>query len=189
MSPWIPYSPGGKTYPALSSDLERQLAGIEPSGDRSIEYRPCAVVLADGAVHERVYVQDAQSYISLWGVWPEDDPGKRSIDVSQVVAIRDSPDRLPAAVARQVYESGESGMGYTIFTLMFRDGTARAYVTGSAIDFVTFPAGKTAKDIVSVVPHRGREESPFSDPIAYAWCLYGFGLSTSHSKRWTSQWR
>jgi hypothetical protein len=185
MSPWIPYSPGRKTYPELPPNLLRQLAAIDPSGDQHITCHPCAVVLADGVTHERVYIQDAQSYISTWGVWPEDDPGKRSLDLTQVVAIRESSDRLPAPIARSIYEAGESGMGYTIFTLVFRDGSTRAYVAGNAIDFVTYPAGKSSSDVVSVVPHEGRDASPYSDPIQYAWCLHGSGVSRSESKRWT----
>jgi hypothetical protein len=185
MAPWTPYSPGTKKYPELSSELQLQLAAIEPSQNGSIAYRPCAVVLASGEVHERVYVQDAQSYITVWGVWPEDDPGKGSVDVSNVIAIRESSDRLHPSIARSIYRAGESGMGYTVFTLVFRDGSARAYVGGNAVDFVTYSAGKAASDVVSVVPHRGRDEDPYSDPRGYAWCLYGTGRSSSSSRRWS----
>ena len=185
MSPWTPYSPGERTYPVLSKDLARQLSLIAPSGDGQIVYHPCAVVLLDGSVHERVYVQSAQEYISMWGVWPEDDPGKRSVDVSQVVTIRESADRLPSAIARAIYAGGESGMGYTVFTLVFRDGSTQAYVSGNAVDFVTYPAGKSFQDVESVIPHRGRNDHPSSDSLPYAWCLHGSGVSTLASKRWT----
>jgi hypothetical protein len=141
------------------------------------------VVLADGSQHERVYVQDAQSYIAVWGVWPEDDSGKGSIDIASVVEIRESRDRLPARFARTVYESGESGMGYTVFTLIFLDGTSAAYVAGGAADFVTFPPKKSGRDVRSVVPHHGRDENPRHD-AGYVWCLYGSGESTSRSQHW-----
>ena len=148
-------------------------------------YWPCAVDLADGSTHERVYVQDAQSYISVWGVWPEDDPGKESIDVTRVIRIRKSAARLPPSIARTIYDAGESGMGYTMFKLVFRDGSRQAYVTGNAVDFVRYPAGKSSADVVAVEPHRGREENPYSDPARYAWCLHGRGESTAVSKHWT----
>ena len=169
----------------LSKDLERQLGRVAPSGDGRIAYHPCAVTLVDGSIHERVYVQDAQSYISSWGVWPEDDPGKRYLDVSQVAVIRESADRLPAHIARAIYEAGESGMGYTVFTLVFRDRRTQAYLSGNAVDFVTYPAGKSAQDVASVHPHRGRDDHPSSDATPYSWCLHGPGVSTASSKRWT----
>jgi hypothetical protein len=42
-------------------DLRHQLAAIEPSGDGHITYHSCAVVLVDGAIHERVYIQERAS--------------------------------------------------------------------------------------------------------------------------------
>src|SRR5262245_17305937 len=127
MSPWTDYSPGPKAYPELPTALREQLALIQPSRDQFMTYHPCAVVLADGSIHERVYVQDAQTYISVWGVWPDDDSGKKSIDISQVVAIRESIERLPPSIADRIYQAGESGMGYTVFKLVFRDGSTQAY--------------------------------------------------------------
>jgi hypothetical protein len=185
MAPYIPYSPGEKIYPELSVALRQQLAAIEPTSAGSVVYWPCAVDLTDGSAHERVYIQDAQSYISEWGVWPEDDPGKDSIDITSVIRIRKSSARLPSSIARTIYDAGESGMGYTIFSLVFRDGSRQAYVTGNAVDFVTYPAGKSSADVVAVEPHRGRDKDPYSDPVRYAWCLYGRGVSATVSTRWT----
>jgi hypothetical protein len=168
----------------LPAELAQQLALVAPSGDGRIAYHPCAVELRDGSVHERVYVQDAQSYILVWGVWPEDDPGKRSVDISQVVGIRESPDRLPPSIARAIYEAGESGMGYTVFTLIFRDGLTQAYISGNAVDFVSYPPGKSSRDVESVAPHEGRDNHPLTDSIGYAWCLHGAGVSDRTSMRW-----
>ena len=46
-------------------------------------------------------------------------------------------------------------MGYCVFMLIFADGEHRTYVTGNAVDFVPFPAGKTPHDIIDVRPHKG----------------------------------
>jgi hypothetical protein len=93
------------------------------------------------------------------------------------MGIRQSPARLPVFIARAICEAGESGMGYTLFTLVFSDGRTQAYVAGNVVDFVTFPPGKTAADVVSVIPHRGRNENPQEDLIPHEWCLHGVGGS------------
>jgi hypothetical protein len=68
---------------------------------------------------------------------------------------------------------------------VFRDGSRQAYAAGNAVDFVTYPVGKSSADVVAVEPHRGKEENPHSDPARYAWCLHGRGASTTVSKHWT----
>jgi hypothetical protein len=39
--------------------------------------------------------------------------------MENVAEVRDSPRRLPARFANELYQHGESGMGYTIFTVVF----------------------------------------------------------------------
>jgi len=134
-------------------------------------YKPCAVTLRDGTDLCCVYIVDSNSYIRVWGVFPEDDPGKRSISVDEITAIRDSPNRLPKALADSLYVAGESGMGYTIFTVEFSDGSRQAYVGGNAIDFIQPPPGLNAADARQVFPHQGRDEWP-RRAIDYYWCLY-----------------
>jgi hypothetical protein len=136
-----------------------------------MEYKPCAVTLADGTELICVYVVDSKPYIRQWGVYPESDPGKRSVSIAHVRQIRDSPNRLPAALADCLYGAGESGMGYTVFTVEFKDGTRRDYVTGNAVDFIDPPAGLSASDAVRVYPHQGRREA-MRRSIEYYWCLY-----------------
>jgi hypothetical protein len=151
---------------------EVQLDAIAPSSDGRLQYRPCRVLLNDGRWIDRVYVVDANAYIKTWGVWPEDDPGKTAIRIEQVVKVEDSPSRLPVSLANCLYKSGESGMGYCVFTVEFRDGRRQAYVTGNAIDFITVPPGLRNSDALRVIPHEGRECDPVQGPD-YAWCLYG----------------
>ena len=110
-------------YPPISNRLHKQLHAIEPSRDRWMEYKPCAVVRKDG---ERVYVADYAPYIRMWGVTPEEDQGKKCVAIQDVVKIEESPFRLPARFANQIYKAGESGMGYCIFTVQFDDGSSQA---------------------------------------------------------------
>jgi len=91
-----------------------------------------------------------------------------------VASLSESPFRLPAPFANELYEAGESGMGYTIFTVEFRGGIERSYVGGNAIDFIVYPEGMSATDVVAVVPHKGRNSHPRSAPDYY-WCLFGSG--------------
>jgi len=161
----------------------RQLQNIKASEDMGLEYKPCAVVLRDGSKKDNVYVVDAQAYIDTWGVWPEDDNGKKFVRSEEVVSVCESPNRLPPEIADQIYEAGESGMGYCVFLLEFKNGLSQSYVTGNAVDFVQYPKGITANDIVRVKPHEGRETA-VSCP-EYYWCLIGRGKSGAGSEFFT----
>lgn len=158
-------------YGELPSHLAVQLANVPPTGSGGLEYRPCLVALSSGRTLECVYVVEAVSYWKAWGVWPEDDRGKQSVRIEDVIEIRDSPLRLPAALANQLYEAGESGMGYLLFTAEFSDATRQAYVTGGAVDFIVPPSGLRASDVIRVNPHEGRYDNPIPSPD-YWWCLF-----------------
>src|SRR6202451_2253502 len=92
-------------YPKLSTEIRTQLATISASGDRSIEYFPCDVILDDGEQVRRVYVQEEQSYIAMWGAWPEHDSGKHSIKIERVSRLTESIARLPVRFANKLYEA------------------------------------------------------------------------------------
>ncbi len=62
-------------------------------------------------------------------------------------------------------------MGYTIFTVVFSDGSRQAYVTGNAVDFIRYPGDKGPADVVKVLPHEGRNTEMVKAP-EYYWCLY-----------------
>ena len=47
------------------------------------------------------------------------DGAKRLIHVEDVAAMRDSPTRLSARFANELYQQGESSIGYTIVTIVF----------------------------------------------------------------------
>lgn len=156
-------------YQSLSHDLARQLSTVPVSGGI---YYPCSVVLSDGTVKDRVYLVEAGPWFRYWGVWPEDDRGKQSVDFKMVTSIKDSPSRLPARFANELYNAGESGMGYTIFTVRFRDGSSIAVGTGNAVDFIDYPEGQSPETVVGVLPHIGRNDPHLRSGPKYWWCLY-----------------
>jgi len=82
------------------------------------------------------------------------------VNVDDVISIFESPSRLPAAFANQVYAAGEFGMGYSVFTVIFKDESTQAYLTGNAVDFIDCPEGKRKRDIAKVLPSWTRGESP-----------------------------
>jgi hypothetical protein len=126
-----------------------------------------------------VYLVDAERYIRAWGVWPEDDEAKQSVAMEEVIALEESRYRLPAELANKLYAAGESGMGYTVFTVVLLDGRRLPYVTGNAVDFPLLPAGVTSEHIADVLPHEGRDvfrhrtPRPEESTAEYAWCLFG----------------
>lgn len=167
-----PFSAGERKYPALPHAVRTQLERVLPTKDASMAYRPCRLTLKDGKKQDYVYVADAANYIKMWGVWPDQDQGKREIQIGDVEAIEESPSRLPPTLAQQLYDAGESGMGYVAFTLSFRDGSRSIHVSGNATDFVLLPDGKTMQDVLDVHPHAGRGESGHLQAPEYFWCLY-----------------
>jgi hypothetical protein len=150
------------------------LARIEPSDPESdMPCYPCMVTLRDGRTVDRVYVQAEEPYMKYWGIWPESDRAKQSLPIAEVVEIASSPTRLSPRFATEIYAAGESGMGYTIFTLLFANGYRQAYGVGNAIDFLRYPPGLSPTDVIAVLPHLGRDDSRRIDwGPDYFWCLY-----------------
>ena len=160
-----------KRYPVLGEKLIKQLADV-PQTDGL--YFPCMVTLSDGRDVDCVYLAEASPWYVSWGVWPEDDRGKYSVSASEIVSLRNSPSRLPHHIAEKIYQHGESGMGYTLFTLIFIDGTKQNYESGNAIDFVTYPEGQSANTVVDMIPHAGRDDPHRLIAPSYFWCLFEY---------------
>jgi hypothetical protein len=158
-------------FPKLPGKLREDLRTITPSMDGDLTYWPCAARMKDGTVLVCVYVVPEGPYIKHWGVYPQQDRGKSYISLSDVDALAESPRRLPAHFANKLYQCGESGMGYTIFTVVFADGSRQAYATGNAVDFIRYPEGKGQSDVIDVVPHEWRSAEPVRSP-EYYWCLF-----------------
>jgi hypothetical protein len=148
------------------------LEKIEPSRDGELFYFPCKARLRDGSSVDTVYVAPERTYLKYWGVYPEDDKGKLSVKIDDVVEIESSPTRLPARFANEIYRNGESGMGYVVFTVLFADDEKQACVSGNAVDFIRYPARKGPKDVVGVIPHQGRRDDSLVKGPDWYWCLY-----------------
>lgn len=158
-------------FPKLTDKLREDLRTITPSMDSDLTYWPCAARMRNGTVLLCVYVVAEGPYIKHWGVYPQQDCGKSHISLSDVDALANSPNRLPARFANKLYKSGESGMGYTVFTVVFADGSRQAYGTGNGVDFIRYPEGKSQNDVIDVLPHEGRSAELARGP-EYYWCLF-----------------
>jgi hypothetical protein len=162
-------------YAEISEELRQKLAAIPAAtyaGNAGLAYRPCQVLLKNGKWVDRVYVVPEDPYILSWGVWPEEDHAKKHIRIEDVTAIEESRFRLPARFASKLYEAGESGMGYHIYTVVFDDGLRMAFLSGNAIDFIEYPEGKGPANVVDVLPHIGRDDLGRRESPNYTWCLY-----------------
>lgn len=160
------------TCPPLLPHVREALKTIEPSRDGEIVYYPCRAVLKSGEACDTVYIVSEEPCVKHWGVYPENDPGKRWIRMEDIAEVRESPIRLPAQFANQIYTRGESRMGYTVFTVVFADGARQACDSGNAVDFIRYPVGKAPKDVVAVIPHEARRDDPLVRSPEWYWCLY-----------------
>lgn len=159
-------------YPPLPPHIRDALEKIEPSRDGKLVYHPCRAVLKSREAFDAVYIVSETPYVNRGGLYPENDPGKLWIRMEDVAEVQDSPTRLPARFANQIYKNGESGMGYMIFTVVFADGLRQAYVTGNAADFIRYPIGKGPGDVVAVLPHEGRRGDSLVKSPEWRWCIY-----------------
>jgi len=159
-------------YPNLPPAFRSQLNSITPSVDGDLKYFPCLVRLNDGTEVDRVYLVSEAPYITHWGVYPGQDHAKAEIRLSDVASLTESPSRLPPQFANELYKAGESGMGYTLFVVVFTDGTRQAFQTGNAVDFIEYPEGKVPHDVSAVLPHEGRNDKGRKNAPDYCWCIY-----------------
>src|SRR5262245_45256480 len=114
MRSWIDRYINPPHYPPLPRELVEELHRVPSSWNGDMKYKPCAVTLADGTDLACVYVVYQKSYIRHCGIYPEDFPGTRSVSIAQVRQIRESPNRLPAALANSLYREGETGKDYRV---------------------------------------------------------------------------
>lgn len=169
------HQPVGARYGSLPARIAESLRGIEPSRDGEMLYHPCRAIVSGGIALNAVYIAPEVPYLRHWGIFPEDDRGKFWIPIEAVEAVEESPMRLPAEFANQIYRSGESGMGYAIFTVIFADGTQQTNLCGNAVDFIDYPRGKGPGDVRQVIAHQGRWQAGMVKGPRYYWCLYSEG--------------
>ncbi len=158
-------------FPSISPKLHAKLMTIEPSFDGRMEYRPCAVALKDGTRLECVYVAGEDDYHRCWEIWPQQVPGRLWVSVDEIVDLMASPHRLPAKFANQIYAGKEGREGYYAFRVHFQDGTSCGYCAETGPDFIPYPEGKNAADVVSIEPQTFYGSTVRISPDYY-WCLY-----------------
>lgn len=173
MRKFTTWSPEAREYPELGPKLAKQLALIEPSRAPYMDYFPCSVLLKSGELIDKVYVTEAQPYLDNWTAWPDQDAAKLEICLENVAEIQASANRIPVQLANELYQAGESGMGYLIFTARFKDGSLKPYLVGGVMDFITPPPGLNVSDMIEVEPHVGRENVDQSDLVSVYWCIHG----------------
>lgn len=141
--PVSPYCPVINVAPA---EFLRQLDTIEAG----VWGTPCSVTLIDGSSRDVCLAWENKRY-SDKGNW---------LSPLQVVDIRECDARMPTEFARQIWNAGESGMGYHIYVVELEDGASFVHVAGNLlIDLVSLPSGYHPTDIVNVIPHQGRVRS------------------------------
>lgn len=183
---------GATGYPELSDHLREQLARVPSvyAPDWRREFRPCSAHLKDGSVIERLYPVQAIElrYVQEWPT-KENDPSL--VLANEIENLEDSPYRTPPSFANILYQSGESGMGWTVFTVVFKSGFRQVYVTGQQYDFLEYPKGLGPGDIVDVLPYEGRQHrddpSTLHDIRAVPLCIYGSAESPMWSLRYKGE--
>lgn len=160
------------TYSPLFAHIREALKTIEPSRDKEFVHYPCRAVLKSGDAFDAVYIVAERQYAKQWGVYPENDPRKRWIRIEDIAEVQESPTRLPAQFANEIYRNSESRMGYTVFTVVFSGGLRQACETGYAVDFIHYLSGKSPKDVVAVIAHEARREDALVRSPEWYWCLY-----------------
>jgi hypothetical protein len=169
---WVRLQIASRPYPELTPALRTALRQIEPVKSEAVTYWPCRALRISEDWQDCVYLTCAADWFPSWGIWPSEDPGKGELNLADVKDIQESPSRLPARFAKELYKSGESGMGYTLFEVEFADGSSAAYTNGNAIDFLTYPPEKSARDVVAVRAHAGRNSPHPFPPPKYSWCFF-----------------
>jgi hypothetical protein len=167
----------------LSCEVLAQVRCIVPSRNHGVAYYPCRTRMRDGSVHERVYLVDADAY-ARWAL-----PGQTVLNARDVAWVEESHQRLPAEFANSLYAAGESGMGYCLFTLRFRDGTEQRYLTGNVIDFLAYPQGYGPADVVHAEPHGVRTAEGRVEGLPYQWCPVSGLREMAATPPWWAFWR
>jgi len=135
-------------------ELVERLKNVERSGDAlsplgGAFYYPCSTELNDGRTLECVYFGDKKDYVKHWG---NTTSGRFFVDLSEVKAISECKYCISSKLAKKIYDSGESGMGYYKFRIVMKDGKIFPYLTGDAVEYLELPEGYTIEDIVDVKP-------------------------------------
>jgi len=160
---------------------------VAPSHDPAFgDNRPCLVRFRDSREVDRVYVEDINQLIGDADRWKHGslervlaDLQARNLPLEDVVAIEESPTRLPPGLANKIFAAGETGMGYFEFGVVLSDGRILEGHSGGSLDFLELPTGIEAGMISDVIPNRLASRPPDVTGAEYFYCLYSSDVGSS----------
>lgn len=115
-----------------------------------------------------------QSSLDLHNLRTEN-PYYTIIEASKILDIGPCPYQLPPKWCNKIYKSGESFMGdWYFFSIIFKDGRKKDYLTSPYVDLIKLPAGYSFDDIIDVKPLLKRQNAKPSDihEIPFVYCYY-----------------
>jgi hypothetical protein len=128
--------------------------------------------MKDGSINSYVYVADSVSYFPQWGVDPEDDPGKSSVSIADISRIKESPYRLPPAIASEVLHH-PGGMEKSGGFFLGLGGDRYLHCsTGDAVDFLDWPEGITPAQVTGLLDGPGSGERLEVSGAKFWWALF-----------------
>jgi hypothetical protein len=159
--------------PTEPTSLLRQLETIEPSDfEPGTQLYPCSARMKDGTVEERAYFVAAETAVRLFGPAGIDAVSRSlRLPIDRVVSVAESPARLPAKFANQIYRAGETHYGCYLFTLVFSRWRRSRYMVGGFVDFLFYPSGRGPSDIQKAVLGNGARRA--TAVPKFKWCVYG----------------
>jgi hypothetical protein len=95
--------------------------------------------------------------------------GRGTIRVEEILNLAESPQRLPARFANELYLRGETGMGYFAFSAHFYSGLSRHYV-GGCVDFIDYPPLMSPGWIRSITV--GGRDRRYSQCLDFQTCIF-----------------
>ena len=159
-------------YPVLNRHIRQLLSQLDYVDVGDVRYYPCSLATNDDNFYDCVYLVEESGYFSRWGVWPEDDKGKRCLPVGNIKSVRKSDVSVPVNIATKIYATAESGMGYRVFTLKFKNNIFQSYQTGLMVDFLLLPKHCRNTDIIDVFANKVLPDHEVMSDANYYWCLY-----------------
>jgi hypothetical protein len=130
-------------------------------------YYPCSIELDDGTLFDCVYLF-LNEINSFWWINKSEE---NKLDIDHIKNIMNSNYRLPAKYSKKFI--GETGMGYTSFVIIFKDGTKQDYICQETCEFPDLPTNYSISDISNVIIHNNNKNSKtFLKSKAYYWCLF-----------------
>jgi hypothetical protein len=158
---------------ALLENVMQEMQAVQPSElEPGTKLYPCAVRLLDGTTLNRVVLINSATARRLFGPSGLAAVSERlRVPTELVASVAESPERLPARFANEIYREGETHYGIFTFTLVFSRWRRQRYLTGGFIDFPVFPGSYGPMDVKEVILRSGADRASPAKEVK--WCVYG----------------